>query len=135
MHDDSDRILDKHIGNKIKERRKALVLTQTELAKILGLSHQQVQRYESGENAPSMARLLEIANVLNVKPDYFYADAPKPRKTQTAANDDTIIKELGRPMRLLLIEDNPTDEILFRKAAEQNPVACTVRTIADPRQV
>src|ERR1700743_1443819 len=132
MQDDNERILDKHIGNKIRERRKALALTQMELAKSLGLSHQQVQRYESGENAPSMARLLEIANVLNVKPSFFYEDAPQPRKP--AVESEPILKTLNRPLRLLLIEDNPTDELLFRKATAQHQVPCEVHTIHDSRQ-
>src|SRR5882672_6928577 len=129
MQDDNDRILDKHIGNKIKERRKILDLTQAELAKILGLSHQQVQRYESGENAPSMARLLEIANVLNVKPQYFYENAPLLRKPLTNTINETISRDPTRPLRLLLVEDNPTDELLFRKAATKSLIACEIHTI------
>jgi chemotaxis family two-component system response regulator Rcp1 len=135
MQDENDRILDKHIGNKIKDRRKTLDLTQAELAKILGLSHQQVQRYESGENAPSMARLLEIANVLNVSPQYFYENAPLPRKPGTNQANETITKHLARPLRLLLVEDNPTDELLFRKAASKSAVACDIHTIHHAKEV
>jgi transcriptional regulator with XRE-family HTH domain len=60
--------VDVQIGSRIRERRNALGLTQEELGKALrdSLSHQQIQKYEKGENSISCARLVQIAEALGV---------------------------------------------------------------------
>lgn len=129
--EDNNKILDRHVGMKLRERRKALGLTQAELADLVGLSHQQVQRYESGENTISMARVLEIAKSLNVKLDYFYENAPI---TQESSNSGIIQKKIERPLKLVLIEDDPNDVLLFRKAIEKSAVAAEVEVVQNPEK-
>ncbi len=82
-----------------------------------------------------MARLLEIANVLNANPQYFYENAPLPRKERHAAGGNHQQRAWARPLRLLLVEDNPTDELLFRKAASKSAVVCDIHTIHHAREV
>lgn len=53
--------VDVHVGARIRKRRKALGLSQSELARALGLTFQQVQRYELGSNRISSSKLYEIA--------------------------------------------------------------------------
>ncbi len=120
MSEDNNKILDKYVGARLRERRKALNLTQADLADLVGLSHQQVQRYESGENTISMARVLEIARSLNVKLDYFYDNAPL---TQESSSRGIINKKIEHPLHITLIEDDPNDVLLFRKAVEKSGVA------------
>lgn len=133
--EEHNKVLDRHVGHKIRERRKALRLTQAELADILGLSHQQVQRYESGENTVSMSRMLEIANSLNIKLNYFYDDAPVTRNIGQKIASGLINKDRDRPLRLLLVEDSSFDELLFRKATEQSGIATEIHVIQDSRNV
>ena len=135
MMEEYNKILDKHVGLKIRERRKALGLTQVDLADLLGLSPQQIQRYESGENTISMVRVLEIARRLNIKPDYFYEHAPLSTLAEQEKANGIISKETNRAMRLLLVEDTYSDELLFRKAAEKSTVPTELRAIQNPENV
>lgn len=61
----------KYIGQKIKEARKAQKMSQFELAEKTNLHEKQIYRIEAGENSPSLDNFLRIANVLNLKIDYF----------------------------------------------------------------
>lgn len=63
---------DIHIGRRLRERRVSLGMSQSELADKLGVSFQQVQKYESGANRISGSRLWDICNVLDVAVGYFF---------------------------------------------------------------
>lgn len=56
--------IDVSIGSRVRARREALRITQVELAKDIGVTFQQVQKYEKGTNRIAAARLLQIARVL-----------------------------------------------------------------------
>ena len=58
--------VDIYIGARMRERRLALNLSQAGLGEVLGVSFQQVQKYEGGKNRVSAARLFEICRVLNL---------------------------------------------------------------------
>lgn len=66
--------IDVHVGSRIGARRKLLQLSQKELADRLGITFQQVQKYEKGVNRIGAGRLYSIANILGVSIDYFYED-------------------------------------------------------------
>ena len=63
---------DVHIGRKVRERRVALGWSQSDLADRLGISFQQVQKYESGANRISGSRIWDIANVLQTPVSTFF---------------------------------------------------------------
>lgn len=63
--------VDRRIGNRIKDRRLAIDMTQAGLGEAVGVTFQQVQKYERGVNRVSAARLQRIANVLGVPLRYF----------------------------------------------------------------
>lgn len=63
--------LDRRIGERIRLRRTELGLTQEQLASALGISYQQVQKYENGVNRISASRLAEIAQKLEVPIGWF----------------------------------------------------------------
>jgi transcriptional regulator with XRE-family HTH domain len=67
---------DIHVGNRLRMRRLQLNLTQEKLASVVGLTFQQVQKYEHGSNRISASRLYEIAGALKVPVTYFYEDIP-----------------------------------------------------------
>ena len=64
----------KHLGAKLKQRRLALGLTQTKVAKAINVTFQQIQKYEKGTNGVSSIRLLQLANNLKVPVNYFFED-------------------------------------------------------------
>jgi transcriptional regulator with XRE-family HTH domain len=69
------RDLDTKIGKRIREARRAQGMAQEALAKGLGITFQQVQKYENGFNRVSAARLYDIAAVLGMPITYFYEGA------------------------------------------------------------
>lgn len=75
--------LDRHIGAQVRLARKAAGLTQESLAEHLGVTFQQVQKYERGANRVSASRLLAIASLTGQPLSFFYgsfSDAPEPPK-------------------------------------------------------
>lgn len=66
------RSINDHLGERIRQRRKHLRMSQTQLGEALGLTFQQVQKYEHGSNRISAARLLDMARVLKVPLAFFY---------------------------------------------------------------
>ena len=66
--------IDIHVGRRIRMRRVWRDMTQVALAGAIGLTFQQVQKYEKGTNRVSASRLTEIAAVLDVAPSYFFED-------------------------------------------------------------
>jgi len=68
--------VDVHVGERVKQRRKLLGMTQTDLGDALDLTFQQVQKYERGANRIGASRLLAIARVLDVPIEYFFEDMP-----------------------------------------------------------
>lgn len=68
----SPHTVDIHVGRRVKTRRVLREMSQTALADRLGLTFQQLQKYESGANRISASRLWHIAQVLNVPVVYFF---------------------------------------------------------------
>lgn len=66
------RRVDAYVGERIRERRTALGLTQDHLASALEISYQQVQKYETGANRVSAGRLYEVAKKLDVDISFFF---------------------------------------------------------------
>lgn len=64
--------VDRHVGGRIRMRRKTLGVSQGYLAEALKLTFQQVQKYESGANRVSASKLYEIAKTLQVRVPYFF---------------------------------------------------------------
>lgn len=75
--DDRARV-DAAIGERIRRRRVELGLTQDQLACRLGVSYQQIQKYERGANRISASGLYALARRLDVAPGYFFADLDAP---------------------------------------------------------
>ena len=65
-------LVDHHVGGRIRSRRLMLGMSQERLAAALGLTFQQVQKYESGANRVSASRLWEIAAILRTPLAYFF---------------------------------------------------------------
>jgi transcriptional regulator with XRE-family HTH domain len=67
---------DKHVGSRVRMRRKMLAMSQTKLGDALGLTFQQVQKYEKGTNRIGASRLQQISHILQVPVAFFFEGAP-----------------------------------------------------------
>ena len=70
------RPIDVHVGSRIRLRRTLLGMSQERLGEALGLTFQQVQKYESGVNRVSASRLFDLSRVLEVPIGFFFDDVP-----------------------------------------------------------
>lgn len=68
--------VDTYIGQRIRARRLQLGISQQDLGEALGVSFQQIQKYEKGTNRVSTATLIAISGVMDVEPEHFYQGAP-----------------------------------------------------------
>ncbi len=67
---------DRHVGSRVRMRRMMLGLSQEKLGDALGLTFQQVQKYEKGTNRIGASRLQQIAHILQVPEAFFFEGAP-----------------------------------------------------------
>jgi len=70
--------IDVHVGSRIRLRRTLLGMSQERLGEALGLTFQQVQKYERGVNRVGASRLFDLARVLDVPISFFFDDMPEP---------------------------------------------------------
>jgi len=68
--------IDKHVGSRVRMRRMMLSMSQEKLGDGLGLTFQQVQKYEKGSNRIGASRLQQIAHILQVPVSFFFEGAP-----------------------------------------------------------
>lgn len=68
--------IDTHVGNRIRLRRSFLRISQEKLGEQLGVTFQQVQKYEKGANRIGAGQLFQIAKFLKVEPGYFFEGLP-----------------------------------------------------------
>ena len=75
--------IDKHVGSRVRMRRMMLGMSQEKLGDALGLTFQQVQKYEKGTNRIGASRLQQISNILQVPVSFFFEGSPNvpPRTT------------------------------------------------------
>lgn len=69
--------IDVHVGRRLRLRRTLVGMSQERLGELLGLTFQQVQKYERGANRIGSSRLYEIGQILDVPVSFFFDDLPK----------------------------------------------------------
>jgi transcriptional regulator with XRE-family HTH domain len=69
--------VDKHVGSRVRMRRLMMSLSQEKLGDALGLTFQQVQKYEKGTNRIGASRLQQISSILQVPVAFFFEGAPR----------------------------------------------------------
>ena len=74
-------VVDVQVGKKVRQRRTLMGLTQKELAAAVGITFQQVQKYEGGSNRISVSRLYEFCHVLGVPISFFFYGLGLPTDT------------------------------------------------------
>lgn len=88
----SDREVDLMVARRIRVRRKSLGITQVELSNALGVTYQQVQKYERAGNRISAGRLWRLSKILGVSIGYFFDDADQ----QPPSNSENLFQLLLR---------------------------------------
>jgi transcriptional regulator with XRE-family HTH domain len=68
--------IDVHVGSRVRLRRTMLGMSQEKLGEHLGITFQQIQKYEKGANRIGASRLQQISGVLNTPVSFFFEDAP-----------------------------------------------------------
>jgi len=85
--------IDAYVGDRVKSRRKGLRISQTKLGDALGVSFQQVQKYENGMNRIGASNLLKIAKALGVEIPYFYGGVEAAVKVDASPQDEVLVED------------------------------------------
>jgi len=92
--------VDRHVGNRVRMRRLLVGMSQEKLGELLGITFQQVQKYEKGSNRVSASRLYQISRVLGVPVQFFYDELKEddgPSGFAESAGADAIAGALQSP--------------------------------------
>jgi transcriptional regulator with XRE-family HTH domain len=84
--------VDQRVGARIRMQRMVHGFSQTEVGKAVGVTFQQVQKYENGVNRVSASRLQQFANVLKVRPDFFFEEASAKAVGSSGSRETAIIE-------------------------------------------
>ena len=115
--------IDRHVGSRVRMRRVMLGMTQEKLGDALGLTFQQVQKYEKGTNRIGASRLQQISRTLDVPPAFFFEGAPS---FQAIANSE--------PGQMGVAEDSNTPYVAdFLATADSLRLIMDFARIHDPK--
>ena len=84
--------LNQHLGKQLRARRSSLGLTQTQVARAINVTFQQIQKYEKGTNGVSSSRLLQLANFLKVPVKYFFEEFKDFQNLDSQMNNDNSLE-------------------------------------------
>ena len=79
--------IDVYVGSQLRARRVALGMSQEKLGHAVGVTFQQVQKYEKGTNRISASRVQQLSNILKVAVGYFFEKAPGHQKLKAPSGD------------------------------------------------
>ncbi len=111
--------VDVHVGHRMRLRRHVLDLSQEKLAELLGLTFQQVQKYEKGMNRISASRLWDISRVLGVPVEFFFEEMSEDTLNQSPRMFVFSSSDLQQQKDYPLLKADPmhTEEIMRLVAA------------------
>lgn len=73
----SPNVVDRHVGSRVRMRRVLMGMSQEKLGDALGITFQQIQKYEKGSNRIGASRLQQIAQIMHAPVEFFFQDAPQ----------------------------------------------------------
>jgi transcriptional regulator with XRE-family HTH domain len=124
--------IDIQVGNRVRIRRMLIGMSQERLGDLLGLTFQQVQKYEKGVNRIGAGRLFEVARILNVPIDFFYeglnATNPSGESTEAVAPPVMEFVSSGEGLQLSLAF------MKIRDAKVRKRVLDLVKSLADEEE-
>lgn len=111
---------DVHIGRRVRERRTELGISQIALGERLGVSYQQIQKYETGANRISGSRLWELSLILKTPVGYFFEGLEGGKKSaEGKGSDETLGRsalELARAVNAISDDEVKTQILRLAKA-------------------
>ncbi len=105
---------DKYVGDRIRERRIMMGMSQQVIADLIGVTYQQAHKYERGKNRISASRLYDIAHVLQVPVSYFFDELDHDSNNVEVAPAQRMCLELAR--NFMSIQDKSQQEALSQMA-------------------
>ncbi|MHA1538888.1 MAG: helix-turn-helix domain-containing protein [Alphaproteobacteria bacterium] len=111
-------VVDKHVGERLRNRRKMLGLSQDDLGKSVSVTFQQIQKYERGDNKISSSKLYLFSKFLGVDVSYFFADFEKENalSEENASNTNTAFDSVKyNESREILRSFNKINDEMLRK--------------------
>jgi transcriptional regulator with XRE-family HTH domain len=96
--------IDADVGHRIRIHRNAIGMSQTALADKLGLTYQQVQKYEKGVNRVGAGRLLRIAGILTIPVGALLGGDAEGSKTRSSSADSNVFECLSMPGAVRLVQ-------------------------------
>jgi CheY-like chemotaxis protein/DNA-binding XRE family transcriptional regulator len=123
--------LDIYIGRRLREKRQKLNLTLTDLAEKLGVSHQQIQKYEQAQSRVAAITLYHLGEILGVDTSYFFQGYSAFMKKHERLTGDVIVPDRESTLNILLVEDDAADELLTRRAFNECSVNVNLFTVHD----
>ena len=120
-------IIDCHVGQRVRNRRKLLKMSQEDLAKKVGKTFQQLQKYEKGTNRISASVLYYIAAALKVRPEYFYEGLDSEDGGEVSSSEGNVNAFLSTGEGIELASSFP----LIRTTKVRRRVLELVRSLAD----
>ena len=110
--------IDVHVGNRVRMRRMLIGMSQEKLGERLGLTFQQVQKYEKGSNRVSASRLYQMAQILGVPVQFFFEDISEIPSQQSAVASGS--SESGEIMDFLNSSEGVQLNRAFNEIANSN---------------
>ncbi|MCZ6508114.1 MAG: helix-turn-helix transcriptional regulator [Acidobacteria bacterium] len=106
MRSDRDKKVDAHVGRRVRLRRTLLGMSQTALGQAVGLTFQQIQKYERGANRIGSGRLFQFAEILDVPVPFFFDSMPEEvaDRRQDLSVDQAVASEGERMIRRETLE-------------------------------
>jgi transcriptional regulator with XRE-family HTH domain len=125
---------DRHVGHRIRMQRLTLDMTQSELGREIGVTFQQIQKYEIGKNRVGASRLQHIAKVLRVPVGFFFeeimAEDTQPASDGTQPNYNEIVQLMATRAGLSLAKNF----VRIKRAGLRRSIAALAEELAsDPR--
>jgi len=126
-HSGATQSVDTHVGAKLRLRRILLGMSQTELAEAVGITFQQIQKYENGSNRISASRLYDFSKALKLPPSYFFEGV----ESETAPRNHNSREDIteGESSELAMTLRRETLELI--RAYRRVPDAATRKKIRD----
>jgi transcriptional regulator with XRE-family HTH domain len=109
---ENSNLIDKYVGSRVRMRRMMLDLTQTEVAQAVGVTFQQLQKYEKGDNRISASRLQLLSDVLQAPIAFFFEGLSDPARSTKRTTRPSISQELAGFL-------GTSDAVRFIKASVQ----------------
>lgn len=123
--------IDAFVGKRIREKRLKMGYTLSDVGEKLGVSHQQIQKYEQAQSKITALVLYQFGKIFGVEPSYFFQGCDLFFERQQKLEGDFIKVERDFPLNVIVVEDDPAEELVFRKACGEISVPINLLVLHD----